>query len=157
MRRRRAGLPTATPKSPRPKPDEPSQSVIYQISRWVSQANSWRLRGIGAQVLKGMTFEPDENGKIHLTDARWEELWRRYKMVTEERRAERKREQLEALEAAKPKPRCCSFCIEPIPDGCLSYGDRTLWICETCITTAAAAIAQHRASTTETATSLEPT
>jgi hypothetical protein len=118
MRRRRAGLPTATPKPP--KEWKPTQRILDQIAQWISVADRqpWRLGELGRQVLAGLTFEPDENGKIHVTDDIWAELCRRYKQFADERRAECQKEK---EEAAKPTPRCRSFCRKP------SSLERIMW------------------------------
>jgi hypothetical protein len=128
MRRRRARLPTKAPKAP--KEWEPSQRVIDDITRWISRPR-WRLRGLGAQVLEGFTFEPDQNGKIHLSDDVWEKLCRRYEALVDERRAVR---ETEKEEAAKPKPKRCLFCSKPASPDLILVGDGGRSICEMCVT-----------------------
>jgi hypothetical protein len=94
-----------------------------------------------------LSFEPDKDRIIHMTDSIWEELVRRYRALTEKRRIEREREK---EEAAKPTPRYCSFCREPTTSKRMFWGDEnwSLLICETCVATAAASFAEHRGGST---------
>jgi ClpX C4-type zinc finger len=141
MRRRRAGLPTA---KPRQKAEwKPSRRTVEQVSHWVRVAHHrpWRLRGLGAQVLAGMTFVPDQDGKIQMTDAVWAELCRRYKTLTDQRRAERERER---EEAAKPRPPRCMFCGEAKSPQRIMVGNGSRLICEQCVAESAAIVAEQR-------------
>jgi hypothetical protein len=132
MRRKRAGQSTTTPRPPKPKSDGPSQRVINQIAYWA--CNPWRARGIGPQVIDGLVLDNDES---------WQEACRRHKVLTEERRAKREREK---LEAAKPTTRYCSFCHEPTTIERMFWGDETGYplICDVCVAAAATAIAEHK-------------
>jgi hypothetical protein len=131
MRRKRAGLPTTTPKS-KPKSDRPRQRVIDQIAYWAR--NPSRQSTLAIKVLDGLVLD---------NDASWLEACRRHKVLSEERRAERDRAK---LKATKPRPRECSFCGEPAAADRLLIGDRFPLICETCVAEAAVAIAKHRAT-----------
>ena len=81
---------------------------------------------------------------------------RRYQAHLAARGAARKRE-AEEREAAKKAPARCSFCREPTSSDRMMVGDGVHFICESCVTEAASAIATHKRSATESREQLERT
>jgi hypothetical protein len=105
MRRKRAGLPTAT--KPKPKEWEPTQRIVDEIAHWAKYP--WRRRSaIAGRVLKDLTLDNDES---------WMEACRRYKTLTAERKQERQAErEREKQRAEERKILHCSFCGETMTE-----------------------------------------
>jgi hypothetical protein len=148
MRRKRAGLPTAT--NPKPKEWQPSERMIYEIGYWdrLRTDRPRDLRGFGARVIAGLMFDNDESLM---------EACRRYKAITDERRAARKAaKEREKKFDEESKILHCSFCRKPMSetgkprwfatgyerrDGTKAYD---AIICEPCVTTFAKKFAKQK-------------
>jgi len=132
MRKKRAGLPTAT----KPKAEwRPTQAMVDQIQHWRQMRvdEPWRLRDTALRVLDGLTNKT-------WTEDDMMEACRRLKAHQDEREAERERRE---DELSKPVVWHCLFCGEPESPERLLYG-KGISICEKCIDEAAAAMARHR-------------
>jgi hypothetical protein len=128
MRRKRAGLPTAT--KPKPQRRLDPAWLRDQIAYWVRIRDTWKLRDTGRRVIDGLSFE---------TEADWQEACRRYWAIRDG--------SLAPADPPKPRIKHCSFCRKSGSEVAkLIEGRGGVTICDRCIAQAARLVAERKAT-----------